>query len=331
MLAHFAHVEGIGASGVRLFFVLSGFLITRVLLKSKANIDSKISTFGNEIKKFYLRRSIRIFPIYYLVLFVAFVRNVKPARETFPWHFFYMSNVHGFVEGWSCGMLGHFWSLSVEEQFYLFLPFLILLLPQEVLLYVLSSLVLVAPLFRAVAQHFGWCGYYIWLLPSQLDGLGFGALLALFGISQYRSGCFRVFRLPQWIVWYCGTFSLGCFVWLNLKGPLPVAICNNVNMVFEGVFFTWLVGQAAYGFYGIWGGFLNSPAICYIGKISYGIYVYHTFANFLAHKPLRVFSISYPSSVWLSLPIEVGTSIACAAISWHLLENPLNALKSRLN
>ncbi len=152
-------------------------------------------------------------------------------------------------------MLGHFWSLSVEEQFYLFLPLLILLLPRSKIRYILFTLVLVAPIFRAIAQASGWCGYYIWLLPSQLDGLGYGALLAFFGIRQCDSGSFIVCSFPKWLVWSSGTFALGCFAWLNFLGPLPVAICNNMNMILEAVFFTWLVGRSASGFGGIWGAF----------------------------------------------------------------------------
>ncbi len=90
-------------------------------------------------------------------------------------------------------------------------------------------------------------------------------------------------------------------------------------------------GAVSLRFWRNMGSFLNSPTVRYIGKISYGIYVYHTFANFLAHKPLQALNIAYPESVWLSFPMEVGISITCAAVSWRVLEQPLDAFKQHFN
>jgi peptidoglycan/LPS O-acetylase OafA/YrhL len=319
MLSHFAQV-GVGEAGVRLFFVLSGFLITGILLDSRERIAAG-GALGQELKMFYIRRSIRIFPIYYLVLFLTAVRNVTPARETFFWHFFYLTNVGGFVSGRDFGMLTHFWSLSVEEQFYSFWPFLILLLPRKYFMPLLLSLVLLAPIFRDLAFAAGWHGNYVWLLPSQLDALGLGALLALcFHRTPTRDGLQTIF--PTWIAFVSGVIALICQFWQS-------GLAWNLHRFCEVVFFAWLVGGAAIGFGGMFGWLLNLASLRYLGRISYGIYVYHNFANFLAHKPLRLLNIPYPHSLWLSLPLEIGVSIGCASISWHFLEKPLNSLKDR--
>ena len=104
-----------GISGVTLFFVLSGFLITGILLKSKEKIDAG-GSMKQALKTFYIRRSLRIFPLYYLVICIAWIFNESGIRENFGWHFFYLSNFY-FWKHWHWQEhLSHLWSLSVEEQ-----------------------------------------------------------------------------------------------------------------------------------------------------------------------------------------------------------------------
>src|SRR5438045_2849128 len=130
-----AKAAGYGVWGVDLFFVLSGFLITGILYDSKAS--------SRYLRDFYMRRALRIFPLYYGVLFVLFVliprdmlSRVDPqlgaARDLQVWVWPYLTNVYlGAGQTWSIPYISHFWSLAIEEHFYLVWPFVILLLSRE--------------------------------------------------------------------------------------------------------------------------------------------------------------------------------------------------------
>src|SRR6478735_4517700 len=104
-------IAPLGSIGVRLFFVLSGFLITRILLASREQ-DLATAT-----KSFYIRRSLRIFPVFYLVLAITWAMNIGPVRSTIGWHVTYLTNAYLFDRGSWHGSISHLWSLAVEEQF----------------------------------------------------------------------------------------------------------------------------------------------------------------------------------------------------------------------
>ena len=120
--------------GVFLFFVLSGFLITRILLRCRAAMAAGTMTVGSSLRNFYARRFLRIFPLYYFVLFAGTALGYAGMRAGLPWHLAYLSNVYSWrLQSFGNGPAAPFWSLSVEEQFYVFWPFLILLLPLRAL------------------------------------------------------------------------------------------------------------------------------------------------------------------------------------------------------
>lgn len=124
------------ASGVFLFYVLSGFLITHILILQKQD-DS--TTLFQKLKTFYIRRFLRIFPLYYLVIIFLFIINYKNTREVFWWLSTYTSNIlEGIIKG-NIGDYCHFWSLAVEEHFYLIWPFIILFTPTQ---YIFNALII---------------------------------------------------------------------------------------------------------------------------------------------------------------------------------------------
>jgi peptidoglycan/LPS O-acetylase OafA/YrhL len=134
MLQHFwlgAGLFDFGAMGVRLFFVLSGFLITGILLKSRELLDSGEQRPSFALGRFYIRRFLRIFPLYYAVLLAAWLLRLWGTRGEMGWHLAYLTNVDLFLRGRWWGDISHFWSLAVEEQFYLVWPLVILLAPRR--------------------------------------------------------------------------------------------------------------------------------------------------------------------------------------------------------
>src|ERR1700677_2473843 len=142
--------------GVDLFFVLSGFLITGILLRSRSS--------NRYFRNFYSRRALRIFPLYYFVLILLAIglhvipswRNLTTLRDAWPWYWFYGTNYLICQTGFTFldhaqVSLGHFWSLAVEEHFYLFWPLMVWLLSDRALLRLCIALMVIAPICRAYA------------------------------------------------------------------------------------------------------------------------------------------------------------------------------------
>ncbi len=115
--------------GVCMFFVLSGFLITRILLQAKEKDEKFARGHGFSLKQFYIRRTIRIFPVYYLTIFILYLLNEPPIREKIAWYLTYSTNIYVALKHTWLGSSDHLWSLAVEEQFYLFFPFVVLFIP----------------------------------------------------------------------------------------------------------------------------------------------------------------------------------------------------------
>ena len=128
LLDHWSNYKlGFPASnlGVSLFFVLSGYLITGILLKSKDKDQANNFGHAKSLKLFYIRRTLRIFPLYYFILAVLYLTNEPAVRANIFWLATYMTNNYiAYTQQWM-GSFDHLWSLAVEEQFYLFFPFVI--------------------------------------------------------------------------------------------------------------------------------------------------------------------------------------------------------------
>jgi peptidoglycan/LPS O-acetylase OafA/YrhL len=305
----FAEVDRfLASSGVNLFFVLSGFLITRILIT-----NNQEST-GRVLRQFYVRRFLRIFPLYYAVLFGCYILNVFPAREQFPWFVTYASNYLTAHNHGSSGPLTHLWSLGVEEQFYIFFPFLVLLIPSRHHIKLFFSLLVLSVLsrgliwFTAENKTTAWWMSYMYT-SSCFDCFAAGAILAQLKVRGWLKG-----MLLRW-QWFIAPliFAIILYVYESLE-PHNIFSMMGVRLFFS-IFCFWLIGKASRGFHGWFGKFLNNNVVRYLGKISYGIYIFHNFMDYVASKiPLPV--ILYPV-----------VTIGLAALSWHLYEKPINGLK----
>ena len=136
-------------TGVQLFFVISGFLITGILIDNKPLDDAPREAGLRVWRSFYLRRALRIFPLFYLVIFGSLALGFDSIGSSWVWHTTYLSNGYYFLTN-SRDAFGHFWSLAVEEQFYLVWPFLVLLLSIRQLPKWIILTIIVAPVFRIV-------------------------------------------------------------------------------------------------------------------------------------------------------------------------------------
>jgi peptidoglycan/LPS O-acetylase OafA/YrhL len=304
--------------GVETFFVISGFLITGILLDNRSEMSRPLV-----LKQFYARRFLRIFPLFYATLLIAFVLQAESMRQTWCWHAGYLSNIYFYIWGWH-GQLSHFWSLAVEEQFYLFWPLLMIFLPGRFLLPAILAGIGIAPLFETAMDslysgHSAQVSASV-LMPSCMDALGMGALLA-YGVRNQ----FPMKRLA---------------LMLLLVGISGCALCafsaalKPIGRLAEDCVLGWLVYSAIEGFRGPFGRFLECPPMNYLGKISYGLYIIHNFAvSICVSLILRLGSPDWLVKLYnipvLRILAFAGVTVGLASYSWHRFEKPINNLKRK--
>ena len=287
---------------------------------------------------FYIRRALRIFPAFYVTLLLAWLGDVPLVRESLAWHLAYLSNAWIFVGDRWPGSISHFWSLAVEEQFYLAWPWLIVFAPRRWLLPAILGSVAAAPAFRWMLAADGQRESMLAILtPGCLDSLGMGALLALrhgVGSAGLKPGppLSRAMQIANGgpgfsravIAALVGLIALLIAEATGSALPLPLIA---IKQTLQAVVFAWIVLRAAEGFDGTLGRFLSAGPTVYLGQISYGLYLAHGFAGEL----LATFGISSAS---LPEPFRLltlaGVTFVAASLSWHLMERPINALKDRL-
>jgi len=318
-----------GELGVRLFFVLSGFLITSILLRCRDLAERHPKRRLFLVRQFYIRRFLRIFPIYYLVLIVLVVTNVAPARELWPWLFSYTTNIWVWQHQTWPEKVGHFWTLAVEEQFYLVWPWLVLFLRRTWLIPMLFGLTVLAPAYRFYAA-----GQYPVdaarsftagaLTVAVVDNLAFGALLAIL----FRSGLgeLRVQRLLQRVVLPIGAGSYVLLLASSHYGWSRRAMVT-FGQTAAALVFCWVIGRASRGVGGWVGRFLEYRPLSYLGKISYGIYVFHYLVPPALIAVAGWLGYGYHEPGPLNFLLGSVVTISLAVLSWELFERRVNGLK----
>jgi len=311
-------------AGVRLFFVLSGFLITSILLRARdqaAAIEQPVRT---TLARFYIRRFLRIFPLYYAAVALAAIGTREGRYMLLP-NLLYVTNFAQFAKGDWTGSVSHFWSLAVEEQFYLIWPLLILWLPRRQIKAVVCIAVLSAPVFRVMMLFLKPNLHLVEVLPvSCLDALGLGGMLAI--VRNERQGHSRRFELaclliglPLWIALRAGVMA---------KLSLPEAVWT-LEATFASLVFTWVIGRAADGFRGPMGYVLSFGPVVYLGTISYGLYVIHL--PFIYWKYLWKTDARLLQDIMLWTPsrflLLFLITVCIASVSWWFYERPINSLK----
>lgn len=309
-------------AGVHLFYVLSGFLITTILLQARDATDRSAA-----IGVFYARRALRIFPAFYLTLALAWWADVAPVRDTLWWHALYASNVQIVLTQEWPGAISHFWSLAVEEQFYLVWPWLIVFAPRRMLVPAVAAAIACSPMFRAWLAMLGYRETLLGVLtPGSLDSLGVGALLALASRDpRVLGGWFAGGRLNR-LAAIAGAGWIALLVREASGHALPLP-AMAIKQTLQAVAFGWIVVSAARGFTGITGRILSAGPVVYVGQISYGVYLAHGFAGaMLAAAGVSSAAIPEP---WRFLALS-GVTLGTAAVSWHLVERPIKGYKFKV-
>jgi peptidoglycan/LPS O-acetylase OafA/YrhL len=292
----------LGETGVRLFFVLSGFLITGILLRAREGAGERGR--GGILRAFYARRFLRIFPLYYAAVGAVALLGDPLMLGTLPWHLAYLSNFCiGRMPDYPGPPVSHLWSLSVEEQFYLCWPLLVLFVPRRRLLPLTLSTLVLAPLARLATLRLAGPVAAAVCTPSCLDTLGIGATLAVLGEGG------RAFVRP------CLPLGLALLGATYVAGDAFRAVFRDSAYA---LVFAWVVRGAASGFPGRAGRVLTWAPLAWLGTISYGIYLIHHML------PMRL-----PEYGLLRTLVVLAVTIPVAAASFHFFESPLNRLKRR--
>jgi peptidoglycan/LPS O-acetylase OafA/YrhL len=308
---------GAGSVGVGMFFTLSGFLITGILLQSfDAGMENKRAVWLD----FYARRLLRLVPPYFAVIAALVAMGIAPVATTWPWDIAYLTNVN-IARGAPDTV---FWSLSVEEQFYLLWPLVIALAPRRWLIPAILLMGGFSLLFK-LGIHLG--GYdtraVTRLLFANLVLLGAGCLLAVISYSNGRANCFdwyrdRTRRAFTAAAWTCLALAIASWALFPKEGGLVRYYTNDLLV---GTFYAWVVLNAAMGFTGTMGRVFDSPILQYIGRISYGIYLVHNWMPAIVAKYLG----SMPK--YQAAPIVLAATFVVCALSWRFFEQPILKLK----
>jgi peptidoglycan/LPS O-acetylase OafA/YrhL len=299
-----------GAYGVDLFFVISGFLITRILIEEKTNGKGLIEN----IRTFYIRRTLRIFPIYYIYLLIIFLINwtaIKPYAISLLGYYF---NLDMYFKGWpKIVYIQHLWSLSVEEQFYLIWPLILFFYNGKRSFQIILASIIISMLLSFSFLVFSPYKELKLFTPFSFISLSLGAVIAFLKDGN--------FKIPY--KFYLATLLL--FIFALLKSDfIPHFPGKNIMgfiVPFPSLIFFLLVYKVSDGYVGLGKFILENNYLVFIGKISYGLYLYHMIIPFFF----------FENTSWINATYNLGILLFISIFSWYLIEKPINKVKQRFS
>ena len=300
---HSAVLEGLrsrGWIGVDLFFVISGYLITSILLSTREH--------PHYYRNFYARRGLRIWPLYYLLLLFIFGlsrhlgiwAHQDPDPRLFHWQYYLF-----YVQNLVYDRLGSFalvitWSLCVEEQFYLIWPFVVRLCSRRSLTAVAVAVLLLGTPFRMYLHHIGAARGFFFTF-TRLDPIAVGALIAL---------------QPRWFK----------YAWVATPAAVWLLYRNEFEFVYLALALTF--GSAVMHVVTTGCGWLRVAPLRFMGKISYGLYILHPIAFAIFWRTPLYWGVGHwPMANLIRMLGEVLFPLPFAVCSWYLFEKPLLGLK----
>jgi peptidoglycan/LPS O-acetylase OafA/YrhL len=305
-----------GALGVTIFFVLSGFLITFLLVREE------LARGGISLRAFYARRALRILPVYaaYVTALVAISQMTAVDFSACEW-----TTTLTFTKNFACGQWvdGHLWSLSVEEQFYLFWPMAVACLTRRRRMWIAAACVLVAPVARVIFFANAWYDLEMYSLMTNVDALMIGAVVGaalatgavpLDAILRYRPALVRAAAASLiWTLMVLDHFVTGLVAVVAFSGTVTAVLAAYLIASYASI-----SGGPMYGV-------LNWRPVRYVGVLSYSLYIWQQ--PFLSATNAYGFA-SIPGA--LTFPTNTVAAFAMAALSYHALEKPLLSLRTGL-
>lgn len=334
----------VGYLGVQAFFVLSGFLLTVTLVNSKSKQTGKEYFYS-----FYGRRTLRIFPVYYAYLLLvglaaayfyfptmhAESRAINRFYHQLPWAATYTYNIYHASDAFRhTHLLSHFWSLAIEEQFYLLWPIAIYLIPQHRIKLFLLAVIIMGPIIRWLSglliesDNFSWLGNDIGLIVyisplSHFDAFATGGFFALYGRSCSGK---KLLSLLLFIL------ALGVAVSILFESRIDWLGLGYSNFMQNSYKYVW--GYSLFNlFFALClvslrernpqRGLMASPILIYLGLISYGMYIFHN--AFIWLIPLLLPELPLMAHIALAF----FCTVLISAVSYRWLEKPCLQLKDR--
>ncbi|RWO95868.1 acyltransferase [Mesorhizobium sp.] len=293
---------------VSLFFVVSGFLISHILLSSKDSLSKK------SIINFYIRRSLRLLPSLFLILLTAVLFDMDGIRSNIMWHVFQGSNLFFYVtEGWKPWIVAHLWSLNIVEQFYIISPLVIMLFSKRSIFLIYTSIFTLSIFLRVHCLDLGispWAKSVLFVF----DPLAAGAILAL--VKENRD--------VQAIL----TSRLSNFVSIAIIVS-PFAIGDKFGQsesyrILSIYALSSIVLSAYVGYTGVVALVLANPVSRFLSRIGYATYIYHMAIWWLIAEHWPTLYHKGPTTFFV---MSISTIIV-ATLSWHLVEKHFDALKA---
>ncbi len=301
---------------VDFFFILSGFLIIFLLLMEKSETGS-IS-----IKNFYLRRVLRIFPLYYFIILIAYFFLQTP-KDNIAWDkFLYFAGNFWMIakDSWTIAALNPLWSINIEEHFYLFIPALILLIPTKYIKYLFFSIILFSIGFRiytTLTINNNWMTIYMHTL-SRIDSMAIGGLLALYHFKNRIK-----FNLPVsfFILLMMALFILMSLVDSKDYSTLYFATIKKyiftIPMLLVLILFVFNENKGL-------NKLKRNKILNYFGKISFGIYIYNAMIIDLLDRCECLHGCYY-----IKFFLDVSLTLITASLSYELFEKQFLKIKNR--
>ncbi len=309
------------SDGVTLFFVISGFLITYLLLK-ELDVKSTI-----DIPKFYMRRILRIWPLYYFILlcaiFIAYFWNQQSQiiNSRLWYYVFFTANIP-FLTSNGIGFISHYWSIGVEEQFYLFWPWLVKM-KKKILLVAVSVFILWISLkFGSYLLFTNKSIIYRFFAVNRFHCMMVGAIGAIlyYQNNKYFNLIFsnRVILVLSWVL----------IIFAGFEVDYIPAVIRAEYIAFLSLFLIMSQINRKQKVFN-----LENKYFDFLGKISYGIYVIHPLVVFVLSKIYLYFSFNTLLPLKVQYPIiyllTVGVTLLVATLTYEYLEKPFLKLKGK--
>jgi peptidoglycan/LPS O-acetylase OafA/YrhL len=314
-----------------LFLVLTGYLITGSLLRECDRNETRGGKWkAAALKSYQIRRGLRILAPYYAALALAWVLQAPDMTgSSLPWYVFHLSNIHMASLGYWPEGTNHFWSLAIQQQFYLIWPLVIWFLPRKLLVPAILAFTTIGPLSRFFESTFlPWFAWPHVLTFSCFDYFGVGALLAL---AVHRGMSLENLAL-RWVagfalIGYIGIFGAHSY-------GLPTFGLRSLQQSLLAIAWCGFIAEASVGFSGITKKILENPAILRIGQLSYGVYLFHNLAPLVTGKICwflwaTPFENNFGALIRIAIYAAVTWGLTLA--SWRWIETPLDRMRSRLS
>ncbi|HZK70345.1 MAG TPA: acyltransferase [Clostridia bacterium] len=309
----------IGFDGVTLFFTISGFLITYLLLQERSQMHTV------NIKKFYFRRILRIWPIYYLVILISlllafFDKNISDIYScTLAYYIFFAANIPMILHT-GISIIVHYWSIGVEEQFYLFWPWVVKLVRTKL---IPVTIAIIFGLFFLKSASWYFLGNHSILYRSLAVTRFHCMLIGAVGAMLYKNQnkYFISALTSKWVQIIAWLLTGLLFLnFIALPAPVTAEITALVSLVL-------IIGQVENTTYKVAN--LENKLFDFLGKISYGIYIIHPLVILLFSYLYRNLNLSFILQTIVVYSSVIATTVLVAYLSYEFYEKPFLTLKKR--